>query len=308
MNVPRPLLVTGSHRSGTGWVGEMLAATPSPRLAYLWEPFSLRVRPGISDAPLRYWFTYVCRENEEAFRGPVADTMAFRYRPGAELRSLRSPKDAGRFARDWWVTAGHRRHHAVPLFKDPIALFSAAWLSDTFGMDVILLIRHPAAFVRSIVRNGWDHPFDHFLRQPLMMRDLLGEYEDEIRRFAEVEQPLLDQAILLWNLIHMQIRRFRDERPLWTFVRHEDLSREPVAGFRALYERFGYTWTPEVRRTIEEHSGVGNPEETTDAASHRRDSAKAITAWKSRLTPAEIDRIRTGTAHVAEAFYTDDDW
>ena len=155
MDTPRPLLVTGSHRSGTGWVGEMLAITPSPRLAYLWEPFSLRVRPGISHAPFRYWFTYVCRENEGAFRGPLGDTLAFRYRPGAELRSLRSPKDAGRFARDWWVTAEHRRHHAVPLFKDPIALFSAGWLTDTFGMDAIVLIRHPAAFVRSIVRNRW---------------------------------------------------------------------------------------------------------------------------------------------------------
>jgi hypothetical protein len=304
----RPLLVTGSHRSGTGWVGEMLAATPSPRLAYLWEPFSLRARPGICDAHFRYWFTYVCQENDAEYRRPIADTLAFRYHVGAELRSLRSPKDAGRFLRDWRVTAAHRRHGAVPLFKDPIALFSAAWLAETFDMDVIMMIRHPAAFVRSIVRQGWDHPFDHFLEQPLMMRDQLGMYEGEIRRFAEHEQPLMDQAILLWNLIHHQILRFRETQPGWTFVRHEDLSREPVEGFRALYERLGYTWTDNAQRTIETHSGVGNPEETTDAASHKRDSRKAITAWKARLSPEEVDRIRTRTATISEAFYTDADW
>ncbi len=286
----------------------MLAATPRPRLAYLWEPFSLRARPGICNAPFRYWFPFVCEENEGAFRGPVADTLAFRYRPVAELRSLRSPKDTARFARDWWTTEEHRRRHALPLLKDPIAVFSAGWLADTFEMDVVVLIRHPAAFVRSIVRQGWDHPFDHFLRQPLMMRDQLGAYEEEIRRFADVEQPLIDQAILLWNLIHMQIRRFRDERPTWTFLRHEDLSREPVRGFRALYERFGFSWTPSVQRTIEEHSGVDNPEETTDAASHRRDSARSITAWKARLSSEEVARIRTATADVAAAFYSDDDW
>lgn len=308
MRMRRPLLVTGSHRSGTGWVGEMLAASPSPRLAYVWEPFSLRVRPGICNAPFRYWFTYVCEENEAPFRGPLAETLAFRYHPGAELTSLRSPKDAGRFVRDWWVTAEHRRRHAVPLLKDPIALFSAAWLAETFEMDVLVLIRHPAAFVRSIVRQGWDHPFDHFLRQPLMMRDQLGAFEPEIRRFAEREQPLMDQAILLWNLIHHQILRFREERTDWIFARHEDLSREPVDGFRSLYERFGLAWTEEVRHTIEEHSGVGNPEETTDAASHKRDSRKAITAWKARLTPEEVERIRTGTDAIARAFYTDDDW
>ncbi len=304
----RPLLVTGSHRSGTGWVGEMLGATPSPLLAYVWEPFSLRARRGICDAPFRYWFTYVCEENEGPFRRPIADTLAFRYHAAAEVRSLRSLKDAGRLPRDWWVTAAHRRRRAVPLVKDPIALFSAAWLAEAFDMDVIVMIRHPAAFVRSIVRQGWDHPFDHFLRQPLMIRDQLGMFEDEIRRFAEREQPLMDQAILLWNLIHHQILRFRQERSGWTFLRHEDLSREPVEGFRVLYDRFGYTWTADVLRTIEEHSGVGNPEETTQASSHKRDSRKAMTAWKTRLRPEEIDRIRTGTAAISEAFYTGDDW
>ena len=157
-----------------------------------------------------------------------------------------------------------------------IALFSSGWLADTFTMDVLVLIRHPAAFAGSIVRQGWDHPFDHFLRQPLMMRDLLDGYEDEIRRFVEVEQPLLDQAILLWNLIHRQIIRFRDERPGWTFLRHEDLSREPIEGFRALYDRFDLTWTDD--------------------------------AWKARFTPEEVDRIRRGTEAVAAAFYSDDDW
>ena len=303
-----PILVTGSHRSGTGWVGEMLAATPSPGLAYLWEPFSLRARRGICNAPFRYWFTYVCGENEAAFREPVAQTLAFRYHPLVELGSLRSPKDAGRFARDWYVTERHRRRHAVPLFKDPIAVFSAAWLADTFGMDVLVLIRHPAAFVRSIVRNGWDHPFSHFLAQPLMMRDQLSSFHDEIERFARSEQPLMDQAILLWNVIHHQILRFRDERADWDFVRHEDLSREPVEGFRALYERFGLAWSDDVRHTVEEHSGVGNPEETMDAASHKRDSLRAISAWKDRLSPEEIHRIRAGTEAIAGAFYTDADW
>jgi len=118
----------------------------------------------------------------------------------------------------------------------------------------------------------------------------------------------MDQAILLWNLIHHQILRFREEHPDWEFLRHEDLSREPVERFRALYDRFGLSWTDDVRRTVEEHSGVGNPEETMDAASHKRDSLRAMTAWKDRLTPEEIDRIRTGTEAVAAAFYTDVDW
>ena len=308
MSARRPILVTGGHRSGTGWVGEMLAAAPAPSLAYIWEPFSLVARPGITDPPFRYWFTYVCPENEGEYVGRVRDTLMFRYHTAAELRSIRSPKDVGRFVRDRYATARNRRIKAVPLFKDPIALFSAAWLADTFGMDVLMLIRHPAAFVGSILKQGWDHDFGHFLAQPLMMRDQLGSFDEEIRRYAAEPQPRLDQAILLWNLIHHQILRFREVRPDWTYRLHEDLSREPVEGFQELYERYGLTWTDDVRRTIEAHSGGDNPAVTTDAASHKRDSRAAITAWKQRLTSEQIDLIRTRTEPIAKEFYVDADW
>ena len=78
--------------------------------------------------------------------------------------------------------------------------------------------------------------------------------------------------------------------------------------FHDLYTRFGLTWTDEVERTVREHSGEGNPEVTADPASHRRDSAKAITAWKRRLDPGQIARIREGTDPVWKEFYGDDDW
>ena len=304
----RPILVTGSHRSGTGWVGEMLAASPAPRVGYIWEPFSPLARPGICPAPFDRWFQYVVAENEAPFRQPVRNMLDFRYHPGAEVRSLRSAKDAVRFARDWATVSKRRRSHPVPLLKDPIALFSSEWIADTFDARVLVLIRHPAAFTNSLLEKKLRHPFDDFLAQPLMMRELLADRADEIARFAEAEQPPLEQSILLWNLIHEQIARFREVRPDWLFRRHEDISRDPVSCFRELFECFELTWTDEVERTVREHSGEGNPEETADPTSHRRDSAKAITAWKRRLDPAQIARIREGTDPVWRAFYDDVDW
>lgn len=301
-----PILVTGGHRSGTGWVGEMLAATPAPPLAYIWEPFSLRARPGIRDVQIENWFTLVTPEREEAFRAALSDTLRFRYHLTAELRSIRSPKDAARLVRDAARFARWRRRDAVPLVKDPIAVFSAEWLADAFGMDVIVMIRHPAAFVNSLVRKGWHHPFAHFTDQPALMEQL-EPYRDEIERFAAREQPLFDQAVLLWLVIHHRIRTYESRRP-WTFLRHEDLSREPVAEFRTLYERLGLAWTPEVERTIREHSGAGNPDVSDDPASHRRDSAVAIHAWRRHLSAHEVTAIRERTEPVAGAWYTDDDW
>jgi len=286
----------------------MLAATPSPTTRTIWEPFNLHARQGVRQAPFRYWFTYVTDQNASDFRPGLARMLGWRYSVAAELPTLRSPTDIGRMVRDRVVTSANRRTHAVPISKDPIAVFSAEWLSDTFGMDTLVLIRHPAAFTYSIVKQGWWHPFDHFTAQPAMMRDLFADRAEDIERFARTPQPLLDQAILLWTLIHEHIERLRARRPSWRFVRHEDLSRDPVAGFRDLYEWLGLTWNDGVERSIVQSSAEGNPSVTTEASSRRRDSRAAITTWKDRLSGEEQATIRDRTAPVWQQFYGDEDW
>ena len=286
----------------------MIAASPAPPAAYLWEPFSVLHRPGVLDVRFPYWFPYVSDENGEAYVAPVRDMLRFRYRTRAELRSVRSSKDAARLVRDRARFARWRRRGALPVVKDPIAIYSAGWLADTFNMDVIVLIRHPAAFVNSIVNRRLRHPFDHFLRQPLLMRDVLSPYAAEIARFADVEQPMLDQGIMLWNLLHTPIARYRRERPAWSFLRLEDVAADPDATFRALYERLGLTYDASVRRIVADHSGSGNPAEDADPASHKRDSAASVVSWKRRLAPADVDRIRAGVETLSKEFYTDEDW
>lgn len=286
----------------------MIAASPDPKVAYLWEPFSVLHRPGIFDAHFAYWFPYLCEENAAPYRRPVADMLAFRYKTGAELASLRSPRDAGRLVRDRSRFRRYRRQHARPLLKDPIAVFSSEWLSDTFDMEVVVLIRHPAAFANSVKRRSLRHPFDHFLAQPLLMRDLLGPFEGEIRLFAASEQPLLDQAILLWRIIHQVILDFRSRRPEWLFERLEDLAREPIPGFERLYTQLGQTFDEGARRTIAEHSDASNPEMVNDPSALKRDSRASIVSWKTRLSKEEIHRVRTAVEPISKEFYADADW
>lgn len=286
----------------------MIAASPAPSVAYLWEPFSLLHRPGILDVRFPYWFPYVCPENAAQYEAPIRDMLAFRYKVRAELATARSPKDVARLVRDWARFRRWRGGHARPLLKDPIAIFSAEWLADRFDMDVVVLIRHPAAFANSIVSRGLRHPFDHFLRQPLLMQDMLDEYRDEIERFADNEQPLLDQAILLWNLLHQPIVRYRGRRPDWQFWRLEDVARTPQHSFRAIYEGLGLRFDDRVTEIVLDHSGPANPAEVTDPGSLKRDSAASIVAWKRRLAPDDIMRIREGVEAVSKEFYSDDDW
>jgi len=286
----------------------MIAASTSPPVAYLKEPFNLLHRPGICDARFPYWFPYLCEENGSAYRAPITDMLRFRYKTAAELRAVRTPKDAARLIRDRARFGRYRRQHAVPLQKDPIAVFSAGWLCDTFGMDVVVLIRHPCGFANSLARLGWDHPFDHFLRQPLLMRDVLQPFEAEVRDFAARPRPPLEQGILLWNLIHHAILRYRRERSDWLFLRLEDVAREPAAVFRDIYSRLGLAFTDEVAAVIAAHTEPSNPATAVRPDDVRRNSRASAVAWKQALTAEEIRRIRIGVERIAAEFYSDEDW
>jgi Sulfotransferase family len=303
----KPILVTGSHRSGTTWAGRVLAFSPTP-VGYIWEPFNPRHRPGTFPVRFPHYFHYLCAENGAACAGAIADMLAFRYRPAAEVRSLRSPRDAGRMARDWSRFARSRRRSATPLMKDPIALFSSEWLADTFDMRVVAMIRHPASFATSIRRRGWRHRFADFLDQPLLMRDFLRPYEGEIRAADERKPDLLDEAIRLWNVLYGSLARMQERRGDWLYVRQEDLAREPVAGFGDLYSQLGLEWNRSVEQRVLETSAASNPADAKRVDSIRRNSAAHVTAWKAHLTAAETERVRRGTEPLASRWYGAGDW
>lgn len=308
----RSVLVTGSHRSGTTWVGRMLAHAPG--VLYVHEPFNVTdpPGPGLCDVRFEHWFTHIGTFNESRYYAPLRDTVELRYRLGAALRAARSPRAVRRAIRELLVVTAHRLRGARVLVKDPLALLSAEWLAERFEMAVVVLIRHPAAFASSLMRLGWSHPFADFARQQQAMDGLLRPFAAEIERFAAAERPLLDQAILLWNVLHHVIDEYRYRHPKWIFIRHEDVSRAPLAEFQALYERLGLKLTERARDAIRAHTDAANPiDEAAPVGSEKtlqRDSRGNIWQWQQRLSAEEITRIAVGTENVWRRFYTDEDW
>jgi len=192
--------------------------------------------------------------------------------------------------------------------KDPIALLSAEWLAATFDMDVMVLIRHPAAFVSSLLKLNWRHPFDHFTRQPLLMRDLMHPFTDEIERAEAGIGDGLDHGALLWKLLHHVILGYRKHHSTWLFHRHEDLSLNPIHEFEQLFLALDLPFGDRPRRVIQKHTGTGNPSDPLDPGSMRRNSARNTLNWQRRLTPSQVERIRTAVEDVSCHFYTDSDW
>ncbi|MCI0684650.1 MAG: sulfotransferase [Gemmataceae bacterium] len=309
----RPILVTGSHRSGSTWVGQMIAS--HPRVAYLWElfnPFNPAAKaPG---SPVKRWYEHVTPERERGFIDYLTPQLRWEASRFGEFMARPGPRRLGvaavHAAQNWW-----RRLRGVrPLLKDPIALFSAPWLADAFAMDVVVLIRHPAAFVSSIKRLNWRFRFRQLIDQPGLMERYLHPFEAQLRDYSELQTTwtldLLDEAILWWRLFHHVIGRYRQERPQWQFVRHEDLSAAPLEQFHHVLQRLGLDMTRRVKRAIAVHSAQENPAEAAAKVAHqlKRNSRANIVNWLKRLTPAEIAKVRRDTEDVAQLFYTDADW
>lgn len=303
----RPILVTGSHRSGTTWVGRMIAA--SPGVGYIHEPFNLGTSRGVCRAPRRHWFTHVDRENEDRFLGPLRDTISFRYSFGAAAREIRSWSDVRTRWSELRRFRRFRANAARPVVKDPIALFSAEWLASRFGMDVVVMIRHAAAFVSSLKRLNWNYPFSHLLAQPVLMEKHLSGFEDEIRSFAAERRDIVDQAALLWAVLYTVVDEYRSSRDDWLFLRHEDLAREPVERFRTVFDHVGLPFTESIEARVLDSSSASNAEDTAgEPHSTIRNSRATIDRWKRDLTAAEIERVRERVEPVSSRFYSAEHW
>jgi hypothetical protein len=185
-------------------------------------------------------------------------------------------------------------------------------MAEKFNLNIIIIIRHPAAFVSSIKKLKWSHPFSHFLDQRLLIENLLGAFETEIREYAAKEQDLINQGILLWKLIHFTILSFQREHENWIFIRHEDISRNPLHGFKELFSRLGMEFTESCRAVIEEYSSPGNPVESDapvgSEAILKRHSQLAVNTWKNRLSTDEVKIIRRRVEEISSAFYSENEW
>ncbi len=275
----KPILVTGAPRSGTTWVGRMISQ--SAAVTYIHEPFNANLdrfsrRPESHSLNLDCMYFYISKENEYSFHQPVQ-------------RLLNDPTN-----------------NRV-LIKDPIGIFSAEWLASRFDMDVIVMIRHPAAFVGSLKLQNWKHKFTHFLRQPLLIDAHFKPFLPEIERAVGWNADIIERACLLWKLIYHVIGKYCVNKPHWHFIRHEDLSMAPVRGFKAIFAALGLEYPADIQKAIADHSAPLNAGKTPLTPLHRN-SRELIHSWKKRLTAVEIQRVRQRLESVSRRFYGAAEW
>jgi hypothetical protein len=282
--------------------------TASGEAAYISEPLNVLHRRGVMRAPVQRWYTYICPENESDFLPALRQTVAYHYHLGAELASLRSRNDVMRMGRDWITFLKGRLFNLRPVLKDPFALFSIPWFAERLGCQVVITVRHPAAFASSLKRLRWTFQLEDLLAQPLLMRDWLEPFRAEME--AMPAGDTIGSASLLWKMAYQIVHDLRLKNPEFQVVRHEDLSREPVQGFHRLYAALGLQFTPQAQRNVQNSSSSKNPKELSASAVHafRLDSRASLNNWKRHLGADDIERIRQIVGEVAACYYPEESW
>ena len=91
------------------------------------------------------------------------------------------------------------------VIKDPIAVLSLDWLYNNFDIDILILVRHPAAYVSSFKRMNWDFPFDHLLSQENLMEIELYPLREEI---LNAPTDFVERAALSWKWIYFILSKY----------------------------------------------------------------------------------------------------
>ena len=298
-----PIFLSGIHRSGSTWVSKVLAS--SSELVLIQEPCNLKNHTKWL-RNLEYWYQFISKENGHMFYGDFKNCVNLNYPFVRSILSSTTFAGLARIIQNSCSTSISHYLNKRVIIKDPLAIFSLEWLKDNFNFDIIILIRHPAAFVGSIKSAKWNHPFDHFIKQSILLDKYLDPFKFEIEEYSKTQKDIVDQGILMWNIVHHMILRYKGINPDWIFVKHEQLSTDPQIEFGNIFKQLDIAYSKNIKKIISKYSNNTHREYSYNNI--KRNSKLNIFSWKNRLTQYEIDKIKDKTSEISNNFYSEEDW
>lgn len=266
----RTTLVAGTARSGTTWLGEIVASQITGRIIF--EPFNTNrikeyqhfnyhryLQPGENDVALESY----CRR---VFSGKIRHRWLD--------RDVKVPLP---------------RYRVVKAVRANLFL---EWLYRRFPeISRVLIIRHPCAVVLSWRQLGWtaDKDIAAFLGQPNLIADFLS---DKIDYFYQADAE--EKIALVWCVSNLvPIKQDRDGKLHVVF--YENLVTQPELELPRLFAAIDRPYKVatlarlgHLSATAQEDSGIGV-------------GKSRVARWQSELTPKQIDRI----LKIVEAFGMD---
>ena len=168
---------------------------------------------------------------------------------------------------------------------------STPYLVREHGLNVVCMVRHPAAIHYSTDKQGWRFDVDNLLQQP----ELIARHGADIPKahWDLARESAAASIALLWKMM-MRVNgplAERDSRML--MVRHEELCLEPQKTVRKICEHFGIPFTPILEGFVSENS-EGDQAESKDGKTHdfRRNSRALIDTWRGKVSEDKVALMR----------------
>jgi len=305
--MPEHVLVTGSMRSGTTFVGNVLSQYRD--LFYLHEPFN-KVW-GVQG--VQHWFPYAHDANSYADLADRLLEMDVSYRVDNRSGPLKKIVKSLVGGRLHWRARYYRlvaRYFAGLLIKDPLAALASHYLHREHDVAVVILVRHPLAFFHSNRRLGWDFNLSELWKQEALVDRYL---QDERALLKEDNLSYVQRLGLLWRCIYSTLHEFTNEREdhgNWITVRHEDLCLHPHEQFGRIFSAIEREITQEINAFIADHTRTDDQRRREAPAHDRinRNSRSLVDYWKNEVSSEEAHSMRDIVGDAATPYYDEKSW
>lgn len=291
------ILVTGSIRSGSTWVGKVISQ--NTEVDNIIEPLNINRVKRFNRFTINNWFLKVDDVGKPQIKQEAKSLYDY-YINTTWLNFIK------------YVFQSYEGHNIfkslkkrlrrtlkpVKLIKDPLALFSIPWLVKQYNIKPLILIRHPAAFVLSIKEKGWWFDFDDLLGQEHFFEGELKFLEKEVLEYCNNSNPtIIENAALLWKICYHQVLKYKEEYPDWYFIKHEILSENPIKEFEKIFKYFEIAFTPRVQNYIVTTT------QAKENTAHNRDASANSIKWKNKLSIEEKQIIYKIVKDVSDQYY-----
>lgn len=283
------ILITGSTRSGTTYVGQVLAENND--LIYLWEPFQVGLKERNPAGVFDYWFEYL---EEDSPKEKIVLDYLQRYANlnKQDLLRLRT-RNLGRLSFELKniikkIQFNFREKYRF-ILKDPIAFYSAEWLYQQFeNLKVIVMIRNPVSIIESYKRLNWDIGFIEMKRQEKLLRQLPIECVSLINEYSNSRVDIVDKGILFWKIIYKKAFDYQEKyRNQWLFIKLEDLEENEETIMKTIFDYCQLEYS-KIRKASDQK--------------WLKNASISDVRRKKILSRKEIDKIKESTYDIAQNF------
>lgn len=275
MNQSKPIILAGSGRSGTTWLGNIISANPN--IGIIFEPFYHRKVAEMEKIPL---FKYA-REDEE----------------NLELYKRVSAVLSGQISNDWVNQQQRRTHFLVKRFlvKTIRANLMLAWIDKHFDVDIVFTLRHPCAVILSRVKLDWTTQLSHFLNQKQLVEDHLHPFLQVIH---DNQKDELSQQAVVWCLENLiPLKQMHDHN--WTLCLYEDMVRYPLYESKKILDQLHIANSLLTKRAICNVSMVTRPD------SPLFNGLDPLSNWQNKLSKDQVRKILNILEKFEIGLYTD---